>query len=72
MAKARLKFTRTGTVVETGEVVVDGSSMSDIDLAAYSKDFKNFVVQNRVYDDESWRFELIEVEEIDEARPTSA
>lgn len=61
MAKARLKFTRTGTFVETGECVVDVDdlAMGEIDRVARSKEFTNFVVQARIYDDEAWHFQLL-------------
>ncbi len=65
MAKAKLKFTRTGTFVETGEceVSVDTLKMGEIDRAARDSEFNRFVVQSRIYDDEAWRFEIIEVED---------
>jgi len=64
MAKARLKFTRTGTFVETGECVVDVDhpSMGEIHRAAYAKDFREFLTRSRLYEDEAWSFELIEIE----------
>jgi len=64
MAKARLKFTRTGTFVETGECVVDVDylSMGEIYRAAYAKDFREFLTRSRLYEDEAWSFELIEIE----------
>jgi hypothetical protein len=68
MARAYLKFKRTGTFEYTGGCAVDvddPASLKDIWAAANDFLFKGFIVKDREYDNEGWAFELIEVEERD-------
>lgn len=70
MARAYLKFKKTGTFTYHGGVAVDVSENAKLDeiwAAAHDLMFKEYIVREREYDNEEWSFELVEVEEKDEA-----
>lgn len=75
MARAYLKFTRTGTFKHTGGVAVDvedGEDLKDIWAAAHELLFAEYIVRSREYDKDEWSFELMSVEEKDDDEETAA
>ena len=66
MAKAYLKFTRTGKFTYTGGCSVevdDPVKMKEVWAAANDFIFKEYLVREREYSDEEWSFELMKIEE---------
>lgn len=62
MPRFHLQFERTATVKETGGVSVevdDANSVADVYKMALSKNFKEFLVSGREYEDESWEFTIM-------------
>ena len=64
MARAYLKFKRTGTFTYRGGCSVDVDNPPDMKAiwaAANDYMFKEFLVKERDYSDEEWTFELVDV-----------
>ena len=65
MARAYLKFTKTGNFTYEGGCSVDvddPSSMRDIWAAAHDQLFKEYLVKDREYTNEEWKFELVSIQ----------
>lgn len=66
MARAYLKFTRTGKFQYKGGCAVDVDDPADLKsiwAAANDFIFKEFIVREREYGDDDWSFELLSVEQ---------
>ena len=69
MARAYLKFTKTGTFTYEGGCAVDVDDPTRLDeIWARANDFlfTEYLVKEREYDNEEWKFELMAIETADE------
>ena len=69
MARIFVNFQRKGVVVERGAAAIEvkrAASVEDVYKMALQKDFKEFLISDRQYDEESmtWEFEIIKEDDL--------
>lgn len=66
MTRVHMTFNRQARVIETGGCTVevkDPNDMREIRQKTEARDFVEFLVADRDYDEEDWEFEILDEEE---------
>jgi hypothetical protein len=69
-----VNFTRKGVIVERGAAAIEinrDATVEDVYKRALNKEFKEFLISDRQYDDESmtWEFEIMKEDDTDGFTP---
>ena len=75
MARVFVNFERKGVVAERGAAAIEikrDATVEDVYKMALKKDFKEFLISDRQYDDDSmtWEFEIMKEDDLGQQNPS--
>lgn len=75
LARVFVNFERKGVVVERGAAAIEikrDATVEDVYRKALNKEFKEFLISDRQYDEESmtWEFEIMKEDDLDRPNPS--